>query len=287
MYFAPVGKLIRWTALAGLAAGLNGGCAPKKLPLPLFSHPVGLAQSRAASQAQAEPALKVDNPLLGENRPDLPPLYKLEYESLRKFAGDNGLDLKEFGVNPDDYATGLSESDTGYNRSLLEIADGHVVALRVWFKPISDISALSGLTGLRDLELNETRVSEIGALSKLVKLEKLSLFKSPVEDLGPLSNLTGLVRLNLIETRVNDLTPLSRLHRLKVLDLGWTSIRDISAIKFLHDLESLSMQATPVEDISPLTGLKKLNSLQVGDGVNPEDVAGLQRKKPDLRVSYY
>ena len=91
---------------------------------------------------------------------------------------------------------------------------------------------LRGLTGLRELYLNNTRVTdaELVHLRGLTRLYRLSLQNTKVTDAGlvHLSGLTGLRTLSLDGTQVTDtgLTHLQGLAQLQWLDLSNTRISE-------------------------------------------------------------
>src|SRR5690606_5662162 len=64
---------------------------------------------------------------------------------------------------------------------------------------LTDIDALSGLTALRELYLEDNAISDLGPLSFLRDLRILDLAGNLVTDLRPLANLSLLTELNLSE----------------------------------------------------------------------------------------
>ena len=64
---------------------------------------------------------------------------------------------------------------------------------------ISDISALSGLTNLETLDLDDNNISDISALSGLTNLVELGLQENNIGDISALSGLTNLERLYLYD----------------------------------------------------------------------------------------
>ena len=92
---------------------------------------------------------------------------------------------------------------------------------------LSDLSALSGLTNLRELNLAYQReITDLSALSSLTNLEKLHLgcYKYPygdngIRDISALSGLTNLRQLNLDNNRISDLSALSEMNHLETLSL--------------------------------------------------------------------
>ena len=74
---------------------------------------------------------------------------------------------------------------------------------------LNDLSPLSGLTGLRTLELTENEITDISPLSGLTGLTELNLSENEIVDISPLSGLTGLLTLNLnYNCNIEDLSPL-------------------------------------------------------------------------------
>ena len=78
-----------------------------------------------------------------------------------------------------------------------------------------ELTPLSGLNGVTELNLSRTLVSDLSPLAGLSELTTLYLFGTPVSDLSPLAGLSGLTKLNLCGTRVSDLSPLEKLSNLK------------------------------------------------------------------------
>ncbi|MGR9045841.1 MAG: hypothetical protein ACU83N_11125 [Gammaproteobacteria bacterium] len=74
-----------------------------------------------------------------------------------------------------------------------------------------DLSPLAGLTGLRQLDVSDTRVSDLSPLAGLTGLQQLVVSYTPVSDLSPLSRLTGLQLLVVSDTLINDLFPILNL----------------------------------------------------------------------------
>ena len=127
---------------------------------------------------------------------------------------------------------------------------------------ISDISALSGLTNLRTLNLGgySNRISDISALSGLTNLERLVVGSPNISDISALSGLTSLKELRLLHTNISDISALSGLTSLKELNLGSnTNLSDISALSGLTSLEWLWIWDCPSLDISTLSGLTITN----------------------------
>ena len=87
--------------------------------------------------------------------------------------------------------------------------DNNILILH--FTQISDISALSGLTALESLHLQNTPVSDISALSGLIALETLVLTDTQISDISALSGLTALKELYLYGTEVRDVSAIQHM----------------------------------------------------------------------------
>ena len=73
---------------------------------------------------------------------------------------------------------------------------------------ISDLSPLSGLTALNNLNLDENDISDLSPLSGLRGLRRLYLGRNDISDVSPLSGLRGLSDLELYNNRISDIGPL-------------------------------------------------------------------------------
>lgn len=103
-------------------------------------------------------------------------------------------------------------------------------------KKITDITPLSGLTGLTELGLNHTGVVDVTPLESLTGLRLLWLSHTSVTDVTPLHGLTGLTDLWLSGTGVTDVTPLEGLTGLKLLWLDKTGVRDLRPLRGMTQL---------------------------------------------------
>jgi internalin A len=86
----------------------------------------------------------------------------------------------------------------------------HLGHLRLEGNSISDVSALSGLTGLSNwLDLSDNAISDIGPLSTLTNLEALWLSENTITDISALSGLTSLNTVGLASNAdLRDVHPL-------------------------------------------------------------------------------
>jgi Leucine-rich repeat (LRR) protein len=163
---------------------------------------------------------------------------------------------------------------------------------------IRDVTPLTRLTALRDLNLARNEIEDITPLAELGALTSLSLTGNPlrdimplasltgltrlqvehaagVTDLGALSGLAGLTRLELAGNRIVDLTPLAGLTQLTWLSLeGNAELHDVAPIGHLSRLETLSLAGTAVTDLSPLAHMPHLSTL-ILEGTPVRDLGAL------------
>ena len=136
------------------------------------------------------------------------------------------------------------------------------------------MSSLSGLTELRDLDLENNQVSDISAFTSLKKLTALSLGGNPVGDISALSELTDLTELYLRNCGLKDITPLAGLTKLSLLYITGNDIVDISAL------------CTLVQNVEYLENLQiQDNYLNLTDGSQAKSVIDAIKNSPNVRAA--
>jgi hypothetical protein len=140
------------------------------------------------------------------------------------------------------YAGGLGITDiTG-----IEYAT-NLVNLSLRWNRLTDISPLSGLTGLEHLDFHANfSLSDISPLSALTRLKTLVLRSNTVTDISSLSGLSDLEELDLSDDEISDVSPLSGLTHLRTLNLSDNKVSDVSPLADLTCLEELDLRANPL-----------------------------------------
>ena len=128
---------------------------------------------------------------------------------------------------------------------------------------LADVSALSGLTGLRDLLLSGNALRDLSPLSELAELRSLTLSNNGLTDVSALSGLSSLRQLWLDGNELESIRPLRRLRSLIYLHLGDNRIEDVSPLTWLGDLRRLWLPGNEVADVSALSGLWSLQRLDL------------------------
>ena len=139
---------------------------------------------------------------------------------------------------------------------------------------LNDINALSGLTNLNQLRLDNNQITDISGLSGLKNLNQLWIGNNQITDISGLSGLTNLRSLYLYGNQITDISVLSGLTNLRSLYLYGNQITDISGLSGLTNLTDLNLGNTQTIDVSVLSGLTNLTALRLGNnGIT--DISGL------------
>ena len=94
----------------------------------------------------------------------------------------------------------------------------------------ADMKRLSGLVGLRRLEMTGCNVSAIAPLAKLINLTELALDSNNITDVSPLAELSGLEALSLMANPLRSVAPLRQLKNLKQLHVDLDKVSDAETI---------------------------------------------------------
>ena len=109
-----------------------------------------------------------------------------------------------------------------------------VKSISLFGTQVSDISNLSNLRSITNLDLSGTQVKDISHLRNLTSLCYLDLSGTQVKDISHLRNLTSLNYLNISETQVSNIRFLANLQKLKYLYMyntliSFDQVKDISS----------------------------------------------------------
>ena len=162
-------------------------------------------------------------------------------------------------ANPAPLAALLEAAQVGAGTGRLDLSSRH----------LTDITALAGLTGLRELDLRDNAIEDLWPLAGLRGLEALYLSGNQISDLRPLAGLRGLKVLDLSGNQIADLSALAGLTGLQVLDLSGNQIADLWPLADLTGLRELDLRRQrgrgPLARWRYLTGLQALDSVRQPD----------------------
>lgn len=142
-----------------------------------------------------------------------------------KFAADNYAGLEELTV------FGYTTADFGVVSGLTNLT-----SLSVIDDAVTDISAVKSLAKLEILAINEAaELKDISAVAGLTGLKNLSVSGTSVADISAVAKLTNLEQLDLSNNKITDISALSALNndKLEVLYITGNEIADYSPIKHL------------------------------------------------------
>ena len=142
---------------------------------------------------------------------------------------------------------------------------------------LTDISWITSLTNLKELNLCYNAISDISPISGLKQLEALNLADNDLNDaqIRYLSGLTNLRELDLYYlSRLTDVSPLAELPALDYLNLGHDhALWNVRPLASLNYLTQLRVYDTGVTDISCFSSFKELRYLDLtGCSVNPDSL---------------
>lgn len=139
--------------------------------------------------------------------------------------------------------------------------------------PLTDYSALSVLTGLKELEVESPSVRDLGFLRSLTSLTHLSLSGTEIISLEPVTGLAGLISLKLEDNAsVQDYSPIRHLTGLTSLTIDKSTTQDDPDLSALTGLENLDMSG--FISISFLRNMGNLRKLSI-HGCNLDEIAAI------------
>ena len=168
-------------------------------------------------------------------------------------------------------------------------------------RDITDLSALSQLTNLKDLNISNTGAANLSPLAGLTNLTKLAIANPDISDLSPLSNLTNLTTLylddgSLTSSKILDLSPLASLVNMEQLYIppspNYTDFSPLSGMTKLREFLMVGTRRTGSNSIQSLSFLTNMTQLErigiVVDGVDLSPIAGLtQLRDVELNGELY
>jgi len=140
-------------------------------------------------------------------------------------------------------------------------------------------------SGATYLDLQNNNISDITPLAGLTNLERLDLRVNNISELTPLAGLTNLTSLLLWGNNISDITPLAGLANLTELDLKVNNISDLTPLAGLTDLDYLYLSANNISDITPLAGLTNLTELELdNNNITESQKAMLEEALPNTTI---
>ena len=141
------------------------------------------------------------------------------------------------------------------NQSLQDIIDELAVSHSLRNGGITSLEDLALMPNLSVVCLVEQNISDLTPLTSLKRLSNLDLRHNPVTDLTPLSGMIQLKTVCLFGTRVEDLSPLAACPMLAEIDAGASNVTSLEALRGCAALRRLWLYRTPLQTLSGIADI--------------------------------
>ena len=149
---------------------------------------------------------------------------------------------------------------------------------------IRALTDLKKLKNLRILCICLQAISDLSPLTELTFLEDIDFRHNPIQDASPLASLPFLQKLTLYDTKVSDLSGLSVCPLLEFIDAGQSRVISMKAFAGIQSLRYLSIRRITVDNLAGIEGFSYLEQIGLSD-VLSKDLAPLL-SLPRLREAY-
>ena len=146
---------------------------------------------------------------------------------------------------------------------------------------VEEMSVLTNLPYLKQLNLSNCGLSTIAGLSDAQSLTHLDLSNNTIRNLEALAPMTTLQSINLSHNAVTELGALSGLGSLETLNISYNAVSSLSALKSCVKIRNLAAAHNQIGSLSGIDNLLLLEDLSV-DKNNLTDVS-LLAKCPELK----
>ncbi len=128
---------------------------------------------------------------------------------------------------------------------------------------ITNITGLSGSTGLQILDLSNNTIKNIDTLSEMKALTKLDLSHNAVTDVNALAVISALKELNISYNSIPSLSPLSSLIGITNLNASNNTLTSLLDFSKLTNLEELNLSSNQLTEISVLSDCTNVTNLDI------------------------
>lgn len=129
------------------------------------------------------------------------------------------------------------------------------------------------------LDLRGGHLTDITLITSIKGIKQLEIDDNNLDDIQALSGLADLEELDVSENLLTKIDALAGLKKLRHLDLGRNRITDLAPLKHLVELRTLRMAGNAISDYSPLKSLVHLTTLAVGTDYWRDDVRCAEKKE--------
>lgn len=141
------------------------------------------------------------------------------------------------------------------------------------------LAAISELTYLENLELQNTKLSVVPDLSKLTKLRSLGMGGNQLTDVSALAGMTGLTELEINSNQITNFEPISYLTNLERIAIGNNRSADVNALKSLTKLKkaNFSQMGLSNHEMAVFENMKELEILAIDFNDQISDLSSLRK----------
>ena len=194
----------------------------------------------------------------------------------------------ESGAHPENFTTwevpylihDLSGIEYAKYATMVDIAYSGDTDAQSKIQGIKSLEPLSALTQLKILKLYRDGISDISALSTLVNLEELNLdFNYSISDINAVKDMSKLKKLSVQYSEVSDISVIKNLKELKLVNFQnnqITGLPDMSDLTMLEDL-NLSGNRLSDEDVRKISKVTSLTRLDISGNDSITDIRPLAR----------
>lgn len=157
-----------------------------------------------------------------------------------------------------------------YYKELLEIAK-----ISKYGSNISNLSGIEYLKNIENIYLPISKISNLNSLSELKYLSYLVLTRAQISDLLPIANLPNIECIALAQNQLSDISVLANFENLRLLDVSYNQVTDISCLENLKMLEYLHLDCNDIDNFDIISGFPNLNDLSLYNS-NVEDISFIE-----------
>jgi hypothetical protein len=126
-----------------------------------------------------------------------------------------------------------------------------------------NFSLLQKQTTLRILSITDLLLEDISWISPLTELINLDLINTDIVDISALANCKKLMLLSLSGNKIKDISPIAACHKLNYLDLSHNHIENLAPLANLKNIERLYISLNNTISLAPLATLPNIRYLEI------------------------
>lgn len=133
-----------------------------------------------------------------------------------------------------------------------------VTYLAAWDGGITSLAGISLLKNLRELHIGSSTISDISELTELKDIYNIDISWSYICEIPDFSQCDSLESLYLSGNLIKDISPVALIPNLRYADFNSNRITSIEPLKNMDSLESLSIESNCILDYASIEGNKAL-----------------------------